>query len=74
MMYIFRTKSGTFTISPDEQCGGMFQLCIGGMWLGTYETPEQAAESLVQRKTGWFDWDRLPEPERECGLADWDSE
>lgn len=74
MVYIFRSRSGTFTILPDEQAPGMYQLCIGGMWLGSYDSPEQAAESLPCKSTGWPEWDRSTGPECPQSLEDWDKE
>ena len=74
MTYIFRSKSGTFTILPDDQNPGMYQLCMGGMWLGSYDTPEKAAESLPCRQTGWFDWDRCEGAQCPQSLDEWETE
>ncbi len=73
MIYIFRTKSGTFSIEPDEQCAGMVKLCIGGIWLATFEKAEEAASCVRSRETGWHDWDKLGLSETPPeDLADWE--
>lgn len=74
MIYIFRSSAGTFTIMPDDQDPDMYQLCIGGMWLGSYETPEKAAESIPCRQTGWSDWDRQEGRECPLTLEGWETE
>lgn len=74
MIYIFRSSAGTFTILPDDQSPDMYQLCIGGMWLGSYETPEKAAESISCKATGWFEWDRQEAPQCPQSLEGWETE
>ncbi|MEN6466771.1 MAG: hypothetical protein ABFD62_16465 [Syntrophaceae bacterium] len=74
MIYIFRSCAGTFTILPDDQNPGMYQLCLGGMWLGSYETAEKAAESIPCKQTGWLDWDSRGSQDCPQSLQDWDKE
>jgi hypothetical protein len=61
MTYILRTPAGTFTIEPDEADGEMVKLCIGGFWLASFRTAEDAAHAVTKRETGWPDWDRAKE-------------
>ncbi|MFB3925033.1 MAG: hypothetical protein ACE14T_03185 [Syntrophales bacterium] len=72
MVYIYRTEVGTFTIEPDAECPGKFMLCIGGMWLDSYETAEDARAALCRQCTGWHDWDRLACPESPPDLKEWE--
>ncbi len=71
-MYIYKSKAGTFTIGPDPQESSFFELCIGGFWLGTYETAEKAALDVHQKCTGWPDWDRRKEQDCPRDLSDWE--
>ncbi len=71
-MYVFRSKAGTFTIAADPTVSGHYELCIGGMWLGTFESAQLAAENVYRRCTGWHDWDRRGEPECPSGLDEWE--
>jgi len=73
MIYIYRTTTGTFSIEPDEQCAGMVKLCIGGMWLATFEKAEEAAQCVQCRQTGWYDWDkRVLSESAPCDLGEWE--
>jgi hypothetical protein len=72
MAYILRTPAGTFTIEPDEADWEMFKLCIGGMWLASFKTADEAACAVTKRETGWPDWDRSKEGTCPACLADWE--
>lgn len=72
MIYIYRSTVGTFTIEPDDQGETLFTLSIGGMWLGTYETPEAAACDVFRRCTGWSEWDCQAGPDTPCDLNCWE--
>ena len=73
MIYIYRTTTGTFSIEPEEQCAGMVKLCIGGMWLATFEKAEEAAQCVQCRQTGWYDWDKRALSESApCDLDEWE--
>lgn len=73
MAYILRTPTGTFTIEPDECTSDTFKLCVGGLWLASYQTPDDASTAVTKRQTGWPDWDRCA-PGGECPacLTDWE--
>ncbi len=46
MAHILRTPAGTFTIEPDEADWERVKLCIGGFWLASFETAEDAARAV----------------------------
>jgi hypothetical protein len=71
-MYIFRSRAGTFTIGIDPTVSDCYELCIGGMWLGTYGSAEEAALSVLKRCTGWHDWDRRKGTECPGDLTEWE--
>ena len=72
MAYILRTPAGTFTIEPDEADWERVKLCIGGFWLASFETAEDAARAVTKRETGWPDWDRTKAHACPACLADWE--
>ncbi len=72
MAFILRTPAGTFTIEPDEQDFECVKLCIGGMWLASFRTAEEASSAVTKRETGWPDWDRLHTGTCPSCLADWE--
>jgi hypothetical protein len=72
MAYILKTPAGTFTIEPDEADWELFKLCIGGLWLASFQTAEEAACAVTKRDTGWPDWDRTHTGECPTGLAEWE--
>lgn len=72
MLYIYRTKVGTFSIELDNADSDTVKLCVGGFWLGSYGTAEDAARSVYLRVTGWYDWDRLKDADVPCDLSEWE--
>jgi hypothetical protein len=50
----------------------MFKLCIGGMWLASFKTADEAACAVTKRETGWPDWDRSKDGKCPACLADWE--
>ena len=71
MTFILRTPAGTFTIEPDEAALDMVKLCVGGMWLASFRTAEEASCAVINRETGWPDWDRTHTGTCPTCLADW---
>jgi hypothetical protein len=71
MTFILRTPAGTFTIEPDEAALDMVKLCVGGMWLASFRTAEEASCAVINRETGWPDWDRTHTGACPTCLADW---
>ena len=72
MTFILRTPAGTFTIQRDEAAQDRVMLCIGGMWLSSFRTAEEAANTVTKRETGWPDWDQSHACECPACLADWE--
>jgi hypothetical protein len=73
MIYVWRSPAGTFTIEPDETTSDYTKLCVGGFWLASFETAEEAAAAVIARRTGWLDWDRSRTGECPACLADWEA-
>jgi hypothetical protein len=72
MTFILRTPAGTFTIEPDETALDMVKLCIGGLWLASFRTADEASDTVTKRETGWLDWDRSHSSACPACLADWE--
>lgn len=72
MAYIFRSPAGTFLIGPDEEDVSLCKLCIGGLWLASFETEEAAAKAVYERCTGWPEWDREQTPPGPADLSGWE--
>jgi len=72
MAYLFRSPVGTFFIMPDEGDLSLYQLCIGGLWLMSFETEEEAARAVHERRTGWTDWDRREDARAPEDLTGWE--
>ena len=51
----------------------MVQLCLGGLWLRTVETAEEAARFVYEQKTGLHEWDTLTEIEAPSDLSGWET-
>ena len=73
MTFILRTPAGTFTIEPDEAALDRVKLCVGGMWLASFRTAEEASSTVTKRETGWPDWDRAHAGACPTCLADWEN-
>jgi hypothetical protein len=73
MTFILRTPAGTFTIEPDEAALDMVKLCVGGMLLASFRTAEEASCAVINRETGWPDWDRTHTGACPACLADWEN-
>lgn len=72
MAFIYRSKAGTFTIRTDEANPGTVELCLGGMWLCSCASADEAAAAVCRRETGWPDWDGRNDPEGPRDLKDWE--
>ncbi|WP_043793493.1 hypothetical protein [Solidesulfovibrio fructosivorans] len=69
MMFIYRTRFGTFSIRPDA---GRWVLCMNDEALGSYHSPESAADDVFMCATTFDAWDSqgtVHEPE---SLAEWE--
>jgi hypothetical protein len=72
MAFILRTQAGTFTIEPDEAAFDCVKLCIGGLWLASFLTVEEASTAVTKRETGWPDWDLSESGACPACLDDWE--
>ncbi|MBN2255170.1 MAG: hypothetical protein JW736_05655 [Deltaproteobacteria bacterium] len=72
MRYMFKSQVGTFSIEPDEVHVDMVQLCLGGIWLCTVETAEEAAARVSAQETGWHEWDILTDTDAPADLSCWE--
>jgi hypothetical protein len=72
MTYLWRSPAGTFTIEPDETASDTVKLCVGGLWLASFGTAEEAAGAVIARQTGWPDWDCSCAGECPACLAEWE--
>ncbi len=71
MKYTYRTRVGTFCIRPQPNSPGRWWLCIGDDALGSYHSPEAAADDVYTQSTGHFEWDSLPPVEDPTDLSEW---
>lgn len=69
-MWSYKSKAGTFSIRPLPD--GRWGLQIGNEYLGSYISPEQAADDVYMQQTGYYPWDSLPPVSEPCELAEWE--
>lgn len=55
MHWTYQTEVGSFLIKPDET--GRFTLRIDDELLGSYFSPQQAADDVCCCETGYMPWD-----------------
>ena len=71
--YFKRTGVGTFWIRPFERQWGLFVEHHGDMeYLGSYDSPEAAADDVYTQHTGWDAWDGPDRPEAPADLGEWE--
>lgn len=79
-MWFYRTSRGTFWIRFVPLGPGVYLLGVDDRELGTYRSPEAAADDVSLQKTGFSEWDSSEDvspPENIAGwtrldCADWD--
>ncbi len=71
-----RTDVGTFWILPDNSNRwGLFIDCDGNReLLGSYSTPEAAADDVYTQHTGWDDWDNPIRSNAPRDLGEWETQ
>jgi hypothetical protein len=57
MDYHCKTEVGTFWICPDPEISGQYRLYIDHLWIGSYFSPESAANDVYTQTTGHDAWD-----------------
>ncbi len=69
-IWIHRTSKGTFWIRPDGS--GRITLGVDDEALGSYATPEQAADDVYCCATGYHPWDAQGTVNAPVDLSEWD--
>ena len=70
-MWIHETAAGTFWIRFVPRGRGVFILGIDEVELGTYFSPETAADDVYMRRTGFEPWDLSAKTDRPTDLEEW---
>lgn len=68
MTWSYKTNVGTFIIQPWQ---GRFGLFINNDCLGSYHSPEAAADDVFMCATGHYEWDRRLSVNHPCELGEW---
>ena len=68
--YYYKTSVGTVWIRPQPDTD-RFHLGIGDGPLGSYHSPEAAADDVYTQHTGWRPLDRLPKSELPRDITEW---
>jgi hypothetical protein len=71
MIYLYKTGIGAFSIQPDPNEPGRWRLYIDDLWLGSYASPEQAADDVYMCATGFYEWDRQLTVDHPEDLGEW---
>jgi hypothetical protein len=69
-MWIYRSKIGTFKIIPNRK--GRFDLWFDEDVLGSYHSPQMAADDVYTQSTGCFEWDSLDPVMEPADLSEWE--
>lgn len=72
--YFFPTDVGTFWIRPDPAFPGRVCLGVDEEAIGSYPSPEAAADDFRGRHTGWPAWDSRPDLRAPMDLTGWGHE
>jgi hypothetical protein len=70
-MWFLETRIGTFSIKPDMDKRGWYNLNLDGFHLGDYHSRQSAVQAVNERKTGWDPWDSLSDPSFIPDESDW---
>lgn len=74
MYYYFAkySKIGVFFIRDQPDNTNQWDLFINGLFLGTFITPELAADAVYKRRTNYDEWDNI-KPDRKIPhkLSEW---
>ncbi|NJK58869.1 MAG: hypothetical protein HC939_24290 [Pleurocapsa sp. SU_5_0] len=71
MSWSYKIKSGTFWISP--QSNGRYLLSINNQALGSYHSPQSAADDVYQCATGYDAWDNKGSCLEPTDLSEWNT-
>jgi len=70
-MWFHKTEAGTFWIRFVPRGRGMFVLGIDDQELGSYFSPEAAADDVYLQKTGYDLWDSVQDVCKPVDIAEW---
>ncbi len=71
MVWYYKTRVGTFHIRPDAYNRHRWSLWIDDENLGSYDSPDAAADDVYTQHTGWNEWDSLPSVTQPTDLTEW---
>jgi len=69
--YYFRSEVGIFSIRPQDGVAARFLLSIGDEPLGSYRSPQAAADDVYGGVTGHYAWDVRNDPHAPTDLSEW---
>jgi hypothetical protein len=69
MVWVYKSKRGSFSIRRLQN--GRFGLYVGDEMLGSYHTPEAAADDVFMCVTGHDPWDNQLTVDYPADLGDW---
>ena len=69
MTWTYKTDVGTFWIQPNSN--GRFTLGIDNDALGSFSTPEGAADDVYMCATGYYPWDKKLSVLEPTDLTEW---
>ena len=69
MKYTLDTNDAKFEIQQEPH--GLWDLWVDGMPTLTFESPEDAAQSVFNKRTGYVVWDQLEEHVAPEGIDGW---
>ncbi len=69
-MWFYKTEVGTFNIR--KQFDGCWGLWLDDGMLGSYLSPEAAADDVYTQSTGCYEWDSLQSVTEPMDLLDWE--
>jgi hypothetical protein len=68
-MWYYQTNVGMFKIIRNQS--GRFDLWIDNIQLGSYRSPDAAADDVCKQTTGWDEWDTLDTDSIPTDLSEW---
>jgi hypothetical protein len=70
-MWFHKAEAGTFWIRFVPRGRGIFILGIDGRELGSYFSPEAAADDVYRQETGFTRWDSAEDMQVPTDLSEW---
>lgn len=70
-MWFCETEKGVFWIRFVPRGRGIFVLGIEGLELGSYPSPEAAADDVYLQETGFSAWDSATQAHKPADISEW---